>query len=164
MFLHALRDQLKELVSRYQDCYTISEEHNLLNQPTGDGFLSVSSECTLFPNLQRLIDQPLKEFLVKSVKQMNNSGGYVFRLRHGDAVIYCVKTANADWATRKKKGIMNVFFTAARLDIMDSPSFSTARSFDFFVVNTYVFISSKPSKNRNISSYQSRGQMKPELP
>lgn len=140
-----LRDQLKELVSSYQGSHTIAEEYSLLSQPTEGGFLSVSREGTLFPNLQGLIDLPLEECLVKNVKQLNNAAGYVLRLRHGDSVLYCVKKTNADWATRKKKGMMNIFFTEAGLDIMDSPSFSISRSFDFFMVGGHVFMSSKPA-------------------
>ncbi|KGU70986.1 hypothetical protein [Burkholderia pseudomallei] len=101
----ALRDQLKELAKSYQASHTIAEEYNLLSQPSEGGFLAVSREETLFPSLQGLIDQPLEECLVKNVKQLNNAAGYVLRLRHDEAVIYCVKKANADWATRKKKGM-----------------------------------------------------------
>lgn len=82
---------------------------------------------------------------MKSAKQLNNAAGYVLRLRHGGSVIYCIKKANADWATRKKKGMMNVFFTEAGLDIMESPSFSLARSFDFFVAGESVLMASKPA-------------------
>jgi len=141
----ALRDQLKELAKGYQASHTVSEEYNLLSQPSEGGFLVVSREGTLFPSLQGLIDQPLEECLVKNVKQLNNAAGYVLRLRHGESVIYCVKKANADWATRKKKGMMNIFFTEAGLDIMDSPSFSISRSFDFFVVGENVLMVSKPA-------------------
>lgn len=141
----ALRDQLKGLVSSYQTSHTIAEEYNLLSQPSEGGFLAVSREETLFPYLQKLIDQPLEECLVKHVKQLNNAAGYVLRLRHGDSVICCVKKANADWGTRKKKGMMNIFFTEAGLDIMDNPSFSISRSFDFFVVGESVLMSSKPA-------------------
>ncbi|CAJ6978899.1 Uncharacterised protein [Burkholderia pseudomallei] len=141
----ALRDQLKELAKSYQASHTIAEEYNLLSQPSEGGFLAVSREETLFPCLQGLIDQPLEECLVKNVKQLNNAAGYVLRLRHGEAVIYCVKKANADWATRKKKGMMNIFFTESGLDIMDSPSFSISRSFDFFVVGENVLMASKPA-------------------
>lgn len=141
----ALRDQLKGLAKSYQTSHTIAEKYNLLSQPSEGGFLAVSREGTLFPSLQGLIDQPLEECLVRNVKQLNNAAGYVLRLRHGEAVIYCVKKANADWATRKKKGMMNIFFTEAGLDIMDSPSFSISRSFDFFVVGENVLITSKPA-------------------
>lgn len=139
----ALRDQLKGLASSYQASHTIAEAYNLLSQPGEGGFLAVSREETLFPNLQELIDQPLEECLVKNVKQLNNAAGYVLRLRRGDSIIYCVKKANADWATRKKKGMMNIFFTEAGLDIMESPSFSISRSFDFFVVGSSVLMASK---------------------
>lgn len=141
----ALRDQLKELVSGYQASHTIAETYNLLSQTAEGGFLSVPREGTLFSNLQGLIDQPLEECLVKNVKQLNNAAGYVLRLRHGDSSLYCVKKTNADWATRKKKGMMNILFTEAGLDIMDNPSFSFSRSFDFFVVGTHVFMSNKPA-------------------
>lgn len=140
---NALRDQLKELVSSYQGSHTIAEEYNLLSQPTEDGFLSVQREGTLFPHLQRLIDHPLEECLVNNVKQLNNAAGYVLRLRHGDFLLYCVKKTNADWATRKKRGMMNIFFTKAGLDIMDNPTFSISRSFDFFVMGPHVLMSNK---------------------
>ena len=141
----ALRDQLKELARSYQASHTIAEVYNLLSQPSEGGFLGISREGTLFPSLQGLIDQPLEECLVKNVKQLNNAAGYVLRLRHGESVIYCVKKASADWATRKKKGMMNIFFTDAGLDIIDSPSFSISRSFDFFVVGENVLMVSKPA-------------------
>jgi hypothetical protein len=140
-----LKDQLKELASSYQISHTIAEEYNLLSQTTEGGVLAVSRAETLFPSLQGLIDQPLEECLVKNVKQLNNAAGYVLRLRHGESIIYCVKKANADWATRKKKGMMNIFFTEAGLDLMDSPSFSISRSFDFFVVGGNVLMVSKPA-------------------
>lgn len=38
---------------------------------------------------------------------------------------------------------MNIFFTEAGLDIMESPSFSISRSFDFFVVGSSVLMASK---------------------
>ena len=141
----SLRDQLKGLASSYKTSHTIAEEYNLLSQTCEGGFLAVSRAGTLFPSLQGLIDQPLEECLVKNVKQLNNAAGYVLRLRHGESVIYCVKKANADWATRKKKGMMNIFFTEAGLDVMDSPSFSISRSFDFFVVGESVLMTSKPA-------------------
>ncbi|MFD2448278.1 Kiwa anti-phage protein KwaB-like domain-containing protein [Vogesella fluminis] len=141
----ALRDQLKELATNYQTSHTLAEEYSLLSQTSEGGFLAVSREDTLFPSLQGLIDQPLEECLVNNVKQLNNAAGYVLRLRHGESVIYCVKKANADWATRKKKGVMNIFFTEAGLDIMDNPSFSIARSFDFFVVGEHVLMTNKPA-------------------
>lgn len=138
-----LRGQLKEIVTRYQQSHTVCEEYNLLSQPSEDGFLSVPCEGTLFQSLQRLIDQPLEECLVKNVKQLNNAAGYVLRLRHGESLLYCVKKTNADWATRKKSGMMNIFFTEAGLDIIENPSFSISRSFDFFVAGTHVFMSNK---------------------
>ncbi|WP_447981041.1 Kiwa anti-phage protein KwaB-like domain-containing protein [Achromobacter kerstersii] len=139
----ALRDELKELARNYQISHTLAEQYGLLSQTSEGGFLAVSRGDTLFPNLQGLIDQPLEECLVKNVKQLNNAAGYVLRLRHGATVVYCIKKANADWATRKKKGVMNIFFNEAGLDIMDNPSFSISRSFDFFVTGESVLMTNK---------------------
>ncbi|MCB4797006.1 DUF4868 domain-containing protein [Pseudomonas sp. NP21570] len=141
----ALMDQLKELAKMYQASHTATEEYSLLSQPSEGGFLTVSRGQTLFPSLQGLVDRPSEECLVKNVKQLNNAAGYVLRLRHGQSVVYCVKKANADWGTRKKKGMMNIFFTEAGLDILENPSFSISRSFDFFVVDETVFMNSKPA-------------------
>jgi hypothetical protein len=138
-----LQVQLKELVTGYQSSHTILEEYSLLAQPSEGGFLSVPRLVTLFPNLQELIDQPLEERLVRNVKQLNNAAGYVLRLRHGDNLLYCVKKTASDWATRKKKGVMNIFFKESGLDIMDDPSFSIARLFDFFVTSDQVMMTNK---------------------
>lgn len=140
-----LREQLKEVARNYQTSHTLGEEYSLLNQTSEGSFLVVSRADTLFPSLQGLIDLPLEECLVGNVKQLNNAAGYVLRLRHGDSVLYCVKKASADWATRKQKGMMNIFFSEAGLDIMDNPSFSIARSFDFFVLGENVLMTSKPA-------------------
>lgn len=140
-----LVSQLKGVAACYQASHTATEEYNLLSQPSEGCFLAVPREQTLFPSLKRLIDQPLEECLVTDVKQLNNAAGYVLRLRHGESVIYCVKKTNADWATRKKRGMMNIFFTETGLDIMEVPSFSISRSFDFFVVAENVFMTSKPA-------------------
>lgn len=142
---NALRDQLKALARSYQASHTLVEQYNLLTQTSEEGFLAVSRNETLFPDLQSLIDRPLEECLANSVKQLNNAAGYVLRLRYGDSVLYCVKKANADWATRKKKGMMNIFFTGAGLDIIENPSFSISRSFDFFVAGDSVLMVNKPA-------------------
>jgi len=140
-----LREQLKTVVQSYQASHTFAEGYTLLSQPGEGGFLAVSRAETLFPRLQELIDQPLEERLVKNVKQITNAAGYALRLRHGDSVIYCVKKANPDWATRKQKGVMSIFFTEAGLDILENPSFSISRSFDFFVVEDNIFMTRKPA-------------------
>lgn len=138
-----LRDQLKALASRYQVSHTAFEEYSLLSQPGEGSFLAVATEQTLFQNLKQLVDQPLEECLVRNVKQLNNAAGYMLRLRHGETIIYCVKKANSDWATRKKKGMMNIVFNGASLDIVENPSFSISRSFDFFVAGGSVLMVNK---------------------
>ena len=141
----ALKSELKALVVSYQGSHTFAETYNLLSQPTEDGFLSVPSDDTLFQNLRDLVDKPMEECLVSNVKQLNNAAGYVFRLRHADSIIYCVKKTNADWATRKKRGMMNIVFNQAGLDIVENPSFTIARNFDFFMSGSHVFMANKPA-------------------
>lgn len=141
----ALKAELKTLVTSYQGSHTFADTYNLLSQPAEDGFLSVPCDETLFLNLRELVDKPMEECLVHNVKQLNNAAGYVFRLRHGDSIIYCVKKTNADWATRKKKGMMNIVFSQAGLDIVENPSFTIARNFDFFMSGSHVFMTNKPA-------------------
>ncbi len=137
------RAQLKDIVKHYQSSHTLVESYSLLSQPCEDGFLAEPCEKTLFPSLQKLIDQVPEECLSKSVKELNNAAGYVLRLRHNDQVIYCVKKAGTDWATRKQKGVMNIFFIDSGLELMDSPSFNVSRQFDFFVVGENALIANK---------------------
>lgn len=163
---NTLLSELKELVASYQSSHTISESYGLLTQPSEGGFLSVARTETLFPYLQTLIDQPLEERLVTNVKQLNNAAGYVFRLRHDDKILYCVKRTTTDWATRKKKGYMNIFFKESELDISEDPSFSIARQFDFFVAGDHVLMASKTAfeslLNHNDSYEEAYAQLKVE--
>jgi hypothetical protein len=138
-----LQEQLKALVVDYQRSYTVAAEYNLLSQTSEGGFLSVERIETLFPELQVLIDQPHEEHLVRNVKQLNNAAGYVFRMRFEDQLLYCVKKTSSDWATRKKKGYMNILFKESGLDVIEDPSFSIARLFDFFVIGDHVFMTNK---------------------
>ena len=139
----ALRDQLKALASTYQSSHTAYEEYTLLSQSGEGSFLAVDSEKTLFPYLKGIIDQPLEECLVRNINQLNNAVGYVLRLCHGEKIIYCVKKANSDWATRKKRGMMNIVFNGVSLDIVENPSFSISRTFDFFVAGGSVLMTNK---------------------
>lgn len=140
-----LKSELRALVASYQGSHTFAEAYNLLSQPAEDGFLSVPCNDTLFLNLRELVDKPMEECLVKNVEQLNNAIGYVFRLRKDGSIIYCIKKTNADWATRKKKGMMNIVFSQAGLDIVENPSFTIARNFDFFMSGTHVFMANKPA-------------------
>lgn len=150
-----LRDQLKELVVGYQRSHTYAEDYNLLAQPSEDGFLSVPREDTLFPNLQALVDQPLEECLVSDIRRLNNAAGYVLRLSHAELIVYCIKKTNQDWGTRKKKDVMNIFFTGGGLDILENPSFSISRQFDFFVAGDHVLMTSKPAFESLLSHKES---------
>lgn len=141
----ALLAELKALVQSYQNSHTLSEVYDLLAQPTEDGFLSVPCDETIFLSLRELMDRPMEECLVTHVRQLDNATGYAFRLRLDGVVVYCVKKTNADWATRKKRGMMNIVFNQAGLDIVDNPSFTIARSFDFFVSGSHLFMTSKSS-------------------
>lgn len=138
-----LREELRKIVGRYQESCTLAEEYGLLAQVNEDGFLAADRENSIFSDLQGLIDRPLEECLARKVKQLNNAAGYVFRLEHNALVLYCVKKAGADWATRKKKGLMSVLFDQAEMEIVDTPSFSIARIFDFFVIGSSIFITNK---------------------
>lgn len=141
----ALKAELEALLTSYQDSHTFADTYNLLNQPAEEGFLSVPCNDTLFLSLRELVDKPMEECLVHNVKQLNNAAGYVFRLRHENSIIYCVKKTNADWGTRKKKGMMNIVFNQAGLDIVENPSFTIARNFDFFMIGSHVFMTNKPA-------------------
>jgi hypothetical protein len=143
MMADTLVHELKTLVLSYQSSHTTADEYNLLNQTSEGGFLAISREKTLFPSLQKLVDQYSQDFLVRNVKQLNNAAGYIFRLSDGNSVVYCAKKTASDWATRKQRGMMNIVFKEKTLEIMDSPSFSITRSFDFFAEGDTVFIVNK---------------------
>lgn len=139
-----LSAQLKLVVNGYRSTHTVTEEYALLSRTGEETFLTEHKEKTLFPSLQSLADKPAEENVVKKLKQLNNSAGYILRLRHGEDIVYCVKKSSADWAAKKKKGLLNVLFEEETLEIVDSPTFTIARSFDFFVIGETIFIANKP--------------------
>lgn len=143
MMSEELEAELRAVVYGYQQTFGEASPYNLLAQTNEGGFLGASKAETLFPELEELVNQPAHEHQITSVKQLNNAAGYVFRIRVGDAVLYCAKKASPDWATKKKNGMMSLLFKDATLDIQDAPSFSIARSFDFFALNESILMANK---------------------
>lgn len=143
MMSDALAAELRAVVQGYQQTLSEVNPYDLLAQTNESGFLGVGRVGTLFPDLEELVDQPAHEHQITSVKQLNNAAGYVLRLRVGDSVLYCAKKAASDWATKKKKGMLSILFKDATLDIQEDPSFSIARSFDFFALNDSLLMTNK---------------------
>ena len=140
---NALENELKGVVAGFQESFGDVENYDLLAQPNEGGFLGLSKVDTLFPRLSQLVERPHEECLAASVRQLNNAAGYVVCLRWGNDSLYCVKKTTSDWATRKKKGYMSIFFREAELDIQENPSFTVARSFDFFVHGDSILVANK---------------------
>lgn len=158
-----LEAQLKQVVKDYQTTVTSAESYGLLAQPGEGEFLTIPAGDTLFSELETLVDRPLEENLASKINQLNNAAGYTLRLHSNGKTLYCIKKTNSDWATRKKKGWMNVVFDHAELEILDNPSFTIARQFDFFVVSNTILMTNKRSFESLLSHKESYEEAYDEL-
>jgi hypothetical protein len=139
----ALKDALKEVVTSTLARCTEVEPYTLLAQPVETGCLCLETDETIFSELQVLIDLPTEEHLIQSVKQIENSTGYVVRLQLDGGVLYCVHKLSENWRTTKRLSVINAVLNGNQLDLVEDRTFLIGKSFDFFATATDILVINK---------------------
>jgi hypothetical protein len=140
-----LMAELKRIVTDTLARYQEVEDYQLLAQPNEVGCLYLEGDETTFPQLQDQIDLPPEEHLITSVKQLENSVGYVVRLQTQNEVLYGVRRVASDWRVKKRASVVNVVLNGNQLDLAGDESFRIAKTFDFFATKTDLLILNKAS-------------------
>lgn len=139
-----LTEQLRQIAASSLARLEEVEEYELLAQVNEVSCLHLQEDETVFSDLQALVDLPPEENLIKNIRQIDNSIGYLVRLRTDGQAIYCVKKVSDAWKASKAKSFFNVIVTGAnQLDLVDDRALTIAKNFDFFVGGGGVLIANK---------------------
>lgn len=150
----ALGAALRNIVIARLARTTEVDEYDLLAQTNEVSCLHLESDETIFDSLKDLVDRPAAENGITSTKQLDNSAGYLVRLRQGDQVLYCVKKVSDAWVARKAINFLNVVVVGAnQLDLVDGRTLTISNDFDFIAVDTGILILKK-SAFESLLSYR----------
>lgn len=136
---------LRDIAKNTLKHYTEVEEYALLAQPNECGCLSLATDETIFPELCAAVDLPVEEHLIQSLRQIENSAGYIVRMQLRDRVMYCVKRLAQNWRTTKRVSVINTVLNGNQLDVISDETFSIAKNFDFFALDSDLIICNKAS-------------------
>lgn len=151
----ALRNQLRAIVRNSLNQRTEADEYSLLSQTNQASCLHLGTDETIFADLRELVDRIPEEHFVHATKQIDNSVGYVIRLRDGQDHLYCVKKASGDWKARKAGNVINAILKANQLTLVEDRSLSIARNVDFFVHGNVTLVVHK-SAFESILNYKAK--------
>lgn len=139
----ALSSALKSIVSSTLEARTEVDDYSLVALINEVGCLHVGTDETCFSDLKALVDEPAEEHRIQGARDLKNLTGYLIRLRANGNVLYCVKQVPNTWQTKKANTVVNVVMRAHQLDIVDEPSFTISKSFDFITLDNDLFILNK---------------------
>lgn len=142
----ALETALRDIVVARLGRTTEVEEYDLLAQTNEVSCLHLESDETIFDTLKELVDRPAIENTISNTKHLDNSAGYLVRLRSGTQVMYCVKKVSDAWVARKAVSVLNVVVTGAnQLDLVGGRTLTISNDFDFIALNGGILILKKPA-------------------
>jgi len=142
----ALEQALRNIVLGQLARTTEVDEYELLAQTNETSCLHVESDETTFEELKELVDRPAVEHLISSTKQLDNSVGYLVRLRADGQMLYCVKRTNDAWVAKKAINVVNVVVRGANeLDVIEGRTLTISNSFDFIASDGGILVLKKPA-------------------
>jgi hypothetical protein len=96
-----------------------------------------------FHLLKAQIDRPEPEHPIRSISDLKGAEGYVVKFIHGGHTIYAVKRSTASWKTAYPKKYINLIFQNGELSAAEDNGFSIEKNFDFYCMDSSIFISGK---------------------
>lgn len=119
------------------------EDYSLLAQPNEVGCLHLGQDETNLEALLNIVSQPAEENVIKDLKNIQSSIGYVVRFWSAAGSFYAFKKVGADWVTKKKTGFVNVVLKANQLELIEDPSLVIYNRFDFYAVDDAILVVNK---------------------
>lgn len=98
---------------------------------------------TDFEHLKAMVDRPEPDHRVRSIKDLRNAEGYVVKFTHNGQTVYAVKRSTSTWKTAYLKTHINIVFRNGELSAAEDDRFAIEKSFDFYALDTALFIASK---------------------
>ncbi len=96
-----------------------------------------------FGHLKTQVDRPEPECAARSIKDLKGAEGYVVKFVNNNETVYAVKRSTNTWKTAYPKKYINMIFQNGELTAAADNAFSIERNFDFYCINTSIFIASK---------------------
>lgn len=120
------------------------DEYDFSNADADDVLLTLASDTTDFPKVERAIEQGFDNPRAKEYSDLLNSWAYVIHLEHGGEHVYAWRKINAMTQPKKVESRKALFFQNHRLtDIAEDEVFLVDPHFDFFVYEGITFIAHK---------------------
>lgn len=119
------------------------EDYSLLAQPNEVSCLHLGQDETNLDVLLNIVSQPAEENIIKDLKNIQNSIGYVVRFWSVAGSFYAFKKVGADWVTKKKTGFINAVLKANQLELIEDPSLVIYNRFDFYAVDEAILVANK---------------------
>lgn len=126
-------------ISRCSEIY----DYDLLAQVNENSCLYVAESNTIFSHLKEVVDRPPEESGIESVKDLEDSFGYVVKIQLETEVLYGVCRVPPGWKIKKRVSLINVVLNKKELDLETDEAFSIAKRFDFFVIGNGVITTNK---------------------
>lgn len=117
--------------------------YSYLSEVNESSCLATPAATTDFQLLKVQIDRPEPECAVESIRDLKGAEGYVVKFIHNNQTIYAVKRSSSTWKTAYPKKYINMIFRNGELAAAEDNGFSIERNFDFYSINTSIFIACK---------------------
>lgn len=96
-----------------------------------------------FHLLKAQVDRPEPEHPVRSISDLKGAEGYVVKFIHGGRTVYAVKRSTTSWKTAYPTKYINMIFRNGELSAAEDNGFSIEKNFDFYCIDSSIFISGK---------------------
>ncbi|MEC4723862.1 DUF4868 domain-containing protein [Noviherbaspirillum sp. CPCC 100848] len=139
----ALNALLKTIVRDEMVRLTECSQYSYLAETNDNSCLATAvSECN-FHLLKAQVDRPEPEHPARDIKDLKGAEGYVVKFIHGAHTVYAVKRSTASWKTAYPKKYINMIFRNGELAAAEDNGFSIEKNFDFYCLDSSIFISGK---------------------
>jgi hypothetical protein len=138
-----LNNQLKEFVETEISRITEHAPYSYISQTNESSCLTIDQNATDFNKLKTLVDRLEPEHRIDDSKDLVGAKGYVVKFISNGTTVYAVKRSASTWKTSYPKKYINMVFSNGELAGVEDKSFSIEKSFDFYVINSTIFIANK---------------------
>lgn len=138
-----LNDLLRGVVRVEINRLTEFSPYTYLAETNENSCLTTTVDASDFALLKAQIDRPEPECAARSIKDLQGAEGYVVKFIQNGVTVYAVKRSTNTWKTAYPKKYINMIFRNGELSATESNGFSIERNFDFYCVDTAVFIATK---------------------
>ncbi len=138
-----LNEQLKLIVKENFQRITEFHPYSYLAETNENSCLSTVIAGSDFANLKALVDRPEPDCRLVKIKDLKNVTGYLVKFTHDGKTVYAIKRSAKNWKTSFSKSHINIIFKNGEMSAVEDEAFVIERNFDFYAIDTALFIANK---------------------